>query len=474
MFTGICLITEWCFWKVSAKSRFVMSLTLWTQRGTANQLPIFMLTTTIGLIAFRGRCWKTRAWKSGNSHTSLSHGQRSAHFKFTLLYIHAEIEYFQNTCSSSDVLADDLLSAYIDSKAEWVSALGGFRNIFLHPGEDQPVSEVSFLNCQESYNLAPELQKHFDEYLTRAKLRILNILKDTLSTLPEVERAYCISGFIAHQSEEMVREIQDMDVLEFLVNSLEQMNKTLEKPTSWMPNQRQRQKALAIVGYLKDVSFSALLQPSNIERVAMQIPMSLTMLWPLIQGEPRPLYGSGRHSAYVEKHMPQYQRLLITVSVLINEILVGQAKENLAEAYTLAQLEESVVVAAAKMHEKFQTNPTSERGFQWANEWVTPSRVSVAILYEPLRMYAEIVKTNSSISNPRLDEWVAPKRLKHLRAYRRSVFHVVNRPERLDLTMTEPVFDPWNLFLGLSEFFRPKLIPKPQDLLDDLRSRKPS
>ena len=372
----------------------------------------------------------------------------------TLLY--AEIEYFQKSCSNSDILSDDVLSTNLDSKVDWVSSLKGFRDIFLHPSEKQLQSELNFLTCQESYNLAPDFQKNFDDYLARMGLKIRNNLRSFLEVLPETQRFYCMGVFteINYERMELYRDLQGMEhVVNQFQELLKQMNKSRDDITSWSPNPKQIQSARILAECMNAVSPSGPEQQYIIDGSAKQTPMSVSSLLPLIQGQAPQSYGNSRQAIQIIKNIGLYRRMIITVGVLLNEATLGQHVEQLQGRYTLKQLHESFKTIALKGYDEFDIKAIFECGLQHANELVSLGRVSVAILYEPLRVYAKTIEVTPLISNRKLDEWVAPDRLKNLANYRNTVFHVINHPDKADLMKVEPSFNTYKLYDGLSEFY---------------------
>lgn len=128
-----------------------------------------------------------------------------------LALVHAEVDYYRQTHASSAILSDSAFSTYLDSSDEWVSLPGKFRDFFLHPSDDY-AAELDLLGYGESYNTAPEFQEALDGYLNRARTRVLEYLKGILSSLPETQRAYCRSRFMAHYTLDLIERIQDAEI----------------------------------------------------------------------------------------------------------------------------------------------------------------------------------------------------------------------------------------------------------------------
>ena len=313
-----------------------------------------------------------------------------------LALLYAEIEYFQKTCISSDFLSDDVLSAYIDGKAEWVSSLS------------------------------------------------------------DVERAYCISGFMAHYDLNFVECIQDMDVGEFLATSFEQMSTSLPEPEYWKPTPRQRSKALVLISCLGDVCFSAFLAPDVTHEAPRQPPMALATLFPMILGRASSSYRDSRHAAHVIRNMIWFRRLVLTAGVLLNEGIMVYDRERLPEHYTQAQLEEIIRASAEEISSAaLDREPVSRYGVQYAMHVGALGRVVAAILYESLRIYAEVVEESSEGRRDTLEEWITSNKLKTLRNYRNAVFYVVNNPQKVSLVVKDKqMFSHiYDLYEGLAEFF---------------------
>ena len=62
-----------------------------------------------------------------------------------LALLHAEVEFYQEFCTSSAILADPTLSQHIDAKTEFTSTLSKFRDFYLHPAAANAPGEVTSL-----------------------------------------------------------------------------------------------------------------------------------------------------------------------------------------------------------------------------------------------------------------------------------------------------------------------------------------
>ena len=98
-----------------------------------------------------------------------------------LALLHAEVDYFSKYCADSSLVSDDTLAQYLAQRAEYLSALEGFRDFYLHPSHTDAAAETKFLR---SYNMAPNLQTAVDDYLERTRVRLQGFLNEVLYSLP--------------------------------------------------------------------------------------------------------------------------------------------------------------------------------------------------------------------------------------------------------------------------------------------------
>ena len=371
-----------------------------------------------------------------------------------LALLYAEIEYYQKSCRTSSILSDDVFSAYIDSKAEWISALKGFRNGVLHPSERPYTSELDFLSCQESYNLAPTFQRIFDAYLYRIRVKMVNLLMNILRALPEDQKAACRMLFIDMNFHRMELH-RDLQGMEHALNQQEKLFKQLEEDdiSPWSPTPKQRQTGAILAECLNVVSPSSPEQQHTFENEEEQSPMYVSVLLPLLEGKRPQFYGDSRHAVHIAKYIGFYNRMIITAAVLLNEVIQGQLRQ--IRGNMRGQSEADFQETVCTMHEVvgIKVNEILDMGLQRANELLAPGRLVVATLHEPLRVYLNVVKDNPSVSNPKLDKWATPSRLKILSKFRNSVFHVIDRPDEDDSAMASHIREVDNLYCGLSEFF---------------------
>lgn len=374
-----------------------------------------------------------------------------------LALLYAEIEHYRRFCEKSEILSDDALSGFLDNRMQFISKLHGFRDFFLHPSKDNAPLESAFLGHGDgSYNLAPELQKNLDEFMVRTRLKLADILKGILVSLPEVQRFYCTWGFIQLNYKRM-EDHQDPQGMEHLVTQLEKLSKQMgsnsEDVDSWSPNPRQRKTAETLMECMNQVNPSGPEQ-QHANLATKQAPMTIHTLTGLLFGEQRPQsYGNSRAAIHLAESKTWYQRLIITAGVLLNEAITVRGM------YSMEQLGELAHSMPLDEFHDVRMKAISGQGLQHGNEMASLSRVGVALLYEPLRRYAGIAKDNRLVASRALDKFSTPDKLKHLRIFRNSVFHVPagsKHPLQVDLAITNPILieEAFDLFGDLSEFFR--------------------
>ena len=371
-----------------------------------------------------------------------------------LALLYAEVEFYQRFCSKWDILADDVFSAYLETRTEFTSKLNGFRDFFLHPSEKNASSKSDFLSHEGSYNLASELQRNLDEYLTRTRSKVFKELKKILLKLPEIERLNCTCLFLGIKLKRM-EDFGDLEGVDKVFGQLKEIWKQMiQIPAdirSRPPSKKHKKLALTLTELMNEVSPSGPEQQFTNLR-AKQTPMNKWVLPLIISDEDPYSYGNSRTAIHVGKNVGLLKGLLITVGVLLNEAVTVRgeyALENLyehAEKMPLEELADSVF------------NDTGRKGLQHSQEIVSLYRVSTALLYEPLSLYAKVRRENDSVAIQRLDIILSRDRLENLRDFRHSVFHVLKpgkHPQEVDLAMTDPVLcdDSLNLYMGVSEFF---------------------
>ncbi len=356
-----------------------------------------------------------------------------------LALLYAEVEFYQKFCNKSDVLADGVLSEYLSTKTEFISKLSKFRDFYLHPAKDNAPAELDLLSVEGSYNHAPELQRHLDEYLDRIRMKIQGSLNSILIGLPEIQRLYCILQFLITNLRRM-DDFGDLEGMRHTARQLRELSQRLEEiaasPQACSAKPRQIRAGLILAELMYEVSPSAPEQ-QFMNLGAKQTPMTTLMLSPLVSGQAPDSYGDSRTAFHATENIGELRRIIITASVLINESLTVQGK------HSLEQLLEYGKSMSEEELENFHWNEVSSQGLQQAREIASLSRVSTALLYEPLRLYGEVNSGTHTASRPTLDKLVTPTKLKNLRIYRNSVFHVLDpsqHPDEVDLVIIDPDF----------------------------------
>ena len=375
-----------------------------------------------------------------------------------LALLYAEIEYFCKYCKKSEILSNDALSLYLEEKAEYVSMFHGFRNAFLHPSKENTLSESDFLDHEGSYNLAPDLQKTFDEYLVRTRLNLLGLLKRELFSLPDIQRLYCTWQFTDANFKRM-EDHQDLQGMEHLVTQLEEFSKQMAKVSedmrSWSPNSKQERTARILVECLNEVSPSAPEQQfTNLS--TKQTPMTIHILEGLLPWEQTSQsFGYGKSVTHLAKNSDLYARIMISGAVLLNEMVTVRG------TYSIGQLRELAQSAPLDEFADIRLHAIRGQGLQHANEMISLGRISMALLYEPLRMYGKVVGENDLAALPKLERFFAPERMWTFSKFRNSVFHVLRPPQHpleVDLATVDPGFfdtgTELDLYTGLAEFLR--------------------
>ena len=370
-----------------------------------------------------------------------------------LALLYAEIECVRNCRNESPFFEDDVLFPYLDAREEAISKLQRFRDSFLHPRSESTQLEMGFLTYGASYNAAPEMQAMLDKYLSRVRWKVVAALEAIFADLPAVQRLYCLSQALMTNFERMERH-QDLAGTEHVVTQFEKLTDAMEEAAedikSWSPTDRQTRTARTLSDYWNDVS------PSGPEQryenpTTRQTPMNPTLLAPLPSGSGGPeRYGKSRAATHAIRNAALIGRLLFTTAVLLNEGITWQGE------HSLEQLRQ--------MGPKAQINALRARGLQSADVIVAPSRVSAALLYEPLRLYSQMEQEDASVRDDALADLAS--RLGTLRRFRNSVFHVLDHasgsPASLDVVITDPGFDMVRLYTGLAAFFGPRLPPEPR------------
>lgn len=373
------------------------------------------------------------------------------HLYLALLY--AEIEFYEKVTKTSNIFIDNNLDSYLDANRQLVDSLGEFRDSFLHPSDTSTADELNFLQTGESYNIAPILQRKFDEYLFRLREKLWDCIFDKLNCLPESQKNYCFSRFLEKNMIRMKLN-HDLEGVKRCVNGIE----SLIEGEKWVPDNLHEEKIADRIAECLDrlhpsrpeTEFTQLTSPGEIQ-TAIQFPLIIIML----SGNQNPNHlGNGRYATQIMNHISFYRRLLITGMVLMNECLYD--KENLINLCFLQQHP----TPTEEVFYSFFDHIAENRKFslQEMEEYGAPCRVIVALYYELLRIYNGVSRENPSITNSRLDNLISSGELKKLQLHRNSIFHVLDpqrNPMDVDLPSTT-FFDVnycENLLGGISDFW---------------------
>lgn len=354
-----------------------------------------------------------------------------------LALLAAEVEFYREWCQATPILDDSGFTAYLDTRAEFVERLQAFRHFFLHPSREHAPSEVGFLSVRGSYNLAPEMQAKLDEYLHDVRDRLLDELRGLLSALPELQRLYCLSRFWPRN---LVRMMEHRDQLghEHVQRQMSQLRERLDQlgdeAACWSPSPVQQNKAAILAGFL-DVASPSLVEQTYTNLPPSQTPMTtLTLAW-LTAGSAPASYGDGRHASHVRGNLGELRRVIIAAGVLLNELVTARGLRTPEQLLQLAATLSESDFAQLLFDELFG------QGLQHAEEHASLNRVRVALLYEPLRLYRELVEANPAVARPGLDQLAEPEALAALAVHRNGVFHVCKphvEPLQADLASARP------------------------------------
>ena len=365
----------------------------------------------------------------------------------TLLY--AGIEFYDTNARKLELYKDRDYGDCLDHNKMTVLRLKDFRDSFLHPSQVSFSREELFLKTPMSYHVAPRLQQEFDDYLYRAREKILKFLFDSMANLPEIQRLCCIGRFhLVNMGRMQIH--NDTVGVKHLENGMEDLSRRInnmpESARSWSPDQKQAKIANRLAQCLDDVS------PSIPEQQYMPSGDKQTPLPPqAILGvtedrEPICLDRSHKHEAHVIKDRIFYERLVVSARILRNEVMdeIHKTRQIVKQEMSNSRLAgETEAEGALKHLVGGYVAILNERGEKHRIERIAaPLRVAMALIYEPLRVYRTASEQNFRIKNDHIDSYLSrPGRLEALRKHRNSVFHVQTvkfDPVEVDLMMTDP------------------------------------
>ena len=372
-----------------------------------------------------------------------------------LALLYAETDYARGLRERSRFVQDDEFFTYLDKEQKAVTKLRGFRDSFLHPKSEGTRLETDYLAYGPSYNAAPEIQAALDGFLARLNARLDKSLSDVVARLPRVARLHCVAQALLKTFDRMNLH-HDLEGLERVAAQMKEFESevedTLDEYKSWAPTPRQASVVLTLAEYKSEVLPSAKELQTEIPSVR-QPPMNHVLLAPLFSGSGDPeRLGSSRAAKHVVRNAAFIRRLLIAAAVMTNEAATWQGKQSWEELL-------SPVPRAA-------VPDVQETGLHDAALIAAPSRLSAALLYEPLRLYSEMERQDPSVRDAVLSGLVASLQ-EPLRHFRNSVFHVpdhTNHPERFDHDAVGALQGTIDTFYsGLVAFFGPGLVPDDAD-----------
>ena len=371
-----------------------------------------------------------------------------------LALLYAEIEFYQRSMAQNPILFYKDFSNYIDDNKELLYALKQFRNSFLHPNTNQYSLERAFLQTSPSYNIAPELQNRLDEYIRRLRISLLNTLKEELFQLPEIQQVYCQDRFLHINIMRMSyhQDIQGIMHCEDQVRKLSyKMEHISNADRSWQPTPQQRDKGYRLAECLNIVS------PSGPEQEltppeTLQPPIHdniLSFLSSLILTPPISTT-TDRYTNHIKRSLRSYCRIVITGLVLLNE------NHHLSTALLKADPANEQILKDPEALTSVLLDHVLQLPFQLKQEHVARIRIIVALCYELLRVYRDLITENNLLPHPKLNSFLSNQSFKHLRLLRNSIFHVVcgeRDPYKIDWNFIgRDNIDITGLFLELSKF----------------------
>ena len=372
-----------------------------------------------------------------------------------LALLHAEIEYIGKNRERSTFLVDNDSFSYFDRNQEAISKLRRFRAAFLHPVKpDGADLEADFLAYGQSYNTAPEMQVAVDEYLYRLRERLIPPLATVISNLPEPQRLHCLArAFMVNFKRMEVH--QDLEGMAHVIAQLETLTAEREQVSGevepWSPTPGQEELIVRLSDYLDTVG------PAKAEQrfenpATRQPPMDFDLLAPLFSGSGgSERYGDSKLAKRVIGNAEFITRLLTAAGILLHEGITAQGE---LPFWQIRQM------SKRSLRDKIDArwNALQERGLQTADRIAAPNRVAAALLYEPLRLYSQMEREDASVRDDTLSSFTS--RMKTLRLFRNSVFHVQEIPGSpidLDTAMIDLPFGVVDLYVGLAGFFGPQL-----------------
>ena len=369
-------------------------------------------------------------------------------FQTYLALLYAEIECVREWQDGSRILENGELLRYLEENGKTIDRLRKFRNSFLHPKLRSGRIQSDFLEHVEWYDKVPEIQGVLDQYLRWVNRRLFGMLRKIVDKLPKPERFACIAAAlklssnraIDHRDEEGLRNIKAQERrLEEHIATM-----TAEDMAGFAMRPEQAEILGELAGYMVVVTpareeyqfeFSARQQP----------PMDVRLLVRFSSGAPG-RYGDSRAARSVAKRIVFVRWLLAASAVMLSESLAGEDEHTKGKRLTREEM-----VKAFENREGQGLTP-----LQLA---IAPIRLSLALLYEPLRCYLELKRQDPTVHDEMLSS-VTRDMLVALRRFRNSTFHVPDHtrdPYDLDILATDSFrWGSGPLHVALADFFGPR------------------
>lgn len=373
-------------------------------------------------------------------------------FQIYLALLYAELDCVREWQGQSKILENDGLLRYLEENDGTIDRLRRFRNSFLHPKPATWQIQAEFLDHEQWYQKVPELQGVVDQYLLWVNGKLFGMVKEIVNRLPKLERFAYIKAalklssnrMILHDDPEGLERVQTQEkaLEEQIAGMAEEELAEFVEESPLMPRQAEVLGELA--GYMGVVlpsrkeyqfSFAARRQP----------PIDLRYLILFGRGGLE-RYGDSRAARQTVTRITLIRWLVAASAVMLSESTAWE--EERTREHPLSK--EKVIAAFEKSRGK---------GLTPLNRALAPSRLSLALLYEPLRYYREMEQQDPSVHDGMLSSITGDK-LVTLREFRKSVFHVPDHTRdsfELYTAAAESFrYGSGPLHMALAEFFGPQ------------------
>ncbi len=360
-----------------------------------------------------------------------------------LALLYAELECIRDWQGQSKMLGNEGLLRYLNENEETINELRRYRNSFLHPGPKADQRELEYLTHSESYDRTPEMQAVLDQYLRKVNSDLFGALKNLVDSLPENDKLACVWLALKATSDWMTLHRDQEGLKHVAAQQKKLLERWAEAGQPWVPpSPQQTENLVELAGYMSTVVRSRKEYRFEVSETR-QPPMEPRLVMPLFHGVSSERHGDSRAARQAFKSNRAIRRLLMAGAVMLNEDVAWKAGHPRGK---LLSREELIAVV-----DKHVGKELTE-----LNLVATPSRLTGALLYEPLHCYSKLTQKDPSVHDDTLSAFTGDS-LDTLRKFRNSVFHVPG-PDRdpydLDTAVLEPVVkNIGHLFLGLAGFF---------------------